>query len=236
MSRFFRIVLLLIALTIISPLAHGQIAPNEPAVLNNTTLGQSQNDERDLANSLQPGPVKFGKGEKKFQVNAKQLQSKSIKDETFGGSLLNMGIDPTAPKLDAAKENAAPSEEKPVKRTASADRVSSASKQQSASAEQSAATERSGANPPVSDPSNPAKVSEAGFSFSNLSQTATLGDDLGSSGIGAAPATESKPSSNSNPTTPSTDNDPKKDQGNANNSSATSSTDQSSTTKPDDDH
>jgi hypothetical protein len=73
------------------------------AVLDKTTLGQSQNDSRDLANSLVPGPKKFGKGEKKQEVNPVELKSKSIKDTTFGGSLLNMGIDPAAPKLDESK-------------------------------------------------------------------------------------------------------------------------------------
>src|SRR5438045_9665074 len=89
----------------VAPLADGQ------AVLKNTSLGQSQNDERDLANSLTAGPQKYGKGEKKAQVNSTDLKSKSIKDATFGGSLLNIGIDPAAPKLDASKEHIAPTEE-----------------------------------------------------------------------------------------------------------------------------
>jgi hypothetical protein len=78
--------------------AHGQ------GVLDKTTLGARQNDERDLANSLVPGEKKYGgRGEKKAQVNTAELKSKSIKDTTFGGSLLNMGIDPAAPKLDESK-------------------------------------------------------------------------------------------------------------------------------------
>jgi hypothetical protein len=165
------------------PLARGQAAPGDPAVLGKTTLGQSQNDERDLANSLVSGPQKFGKGEKKAQVNAAELKSKSIKDATFGGSLLNTGIDGAEPKLDASKELAAPSEEKPAPRTASKEQASSAS-QQPKPVEQ------------PSDATNPPRVSEAVFSFSSLSQTATLADELGQSDVGA-PASTSKSAGNS---------------------------------------
>src|SRR5690348_2490476 len=71
--------------------------------LDKTTLGQSQNDGRDLANSLVPGEKKFGKGEKKLEVNSAELKSKTVKDTTFGGSLLNMGIVGAEPKLDESK-------------------------------------------------------------------------------------------------------------------------------------
>ena len=168
----------------IAPLAQSQVAPNEPAVLNNTTLGQSQNDQRDLANSLIAGPQKFGKGEKKAQINAGELKSKSIKDATFGGSLLNTGIAGAEPKLDASKERAAPSEEKTSTRTVSTEPMSSPSPQ-------AAPTER------VPTGTNQPRVSESGFSFSSLSQTATLADELGETGAAAAPATTSK-ASNSN--------------------------------------
>src|ERR1700747_2316541 len=80
------------------------------AVLDRTTLGQSNNDERDLANSLVPGPKKYGKGEKKQEVNPAELKSSSSKDTTFGGSLLNMGIDSAEPKLDESKAHSAPKE------------------------------------------------------------------------------------------------------------------------------
>jgi hypothetical protein len=79
--------------------------------LDKTTLGKQQNDARELANSLVPGEQKYGgKGEKKEKVNTAELKSKSIKDTTFGGSLLNVGIDPAVPKLDEQKLHNAPSE------------------------------------------------------------------------------------------------------------------------------
>ena len=71
--------------------------------LDQTTLGKSQNTSQDLINSLIPGEQKFGKGEKKEQVNASELKSKSTKDSTFGGSLLNVGIVGSEPKLDEQK-------------------------------------------------------------------------------------------------------------------------------------
>jgi hypothetical protein len=219
-----RLIFVFVAVVLISPVVRGQSGQPGDAILGKTTLDQDQNDARDYANSLQAPPVKYGKGEKKAEINPKQLQSKSIKDATFGGSLLNMGIDPSAPKLDAAKEQSAPSEEKAPNRSASANRVSTASKQQSAGAEQSVAVE------PVADPSTPAKVSEAGFSFSNLSQTATLVDDLSQSEIGAAPAAESKSSSNP-ATSAGSDDNRKNDQGGGEKSSP----DKSSSAKSDGD-
>lgn len=78
--------------------------------LDRTTLGQSQNDGRDLVNSLVPGEKKFGKGEKKQEVNSAELKSKTVKDTTFGGSLLNMGIVGAEPKLDESKRPAVESE------------------------------------------------------------------------------------------------------------------------------
>ena len=184
--------------------AHGQLAPNEPAVLGKTTLGQSQNDDRDLANSLIAGPQKYGKGEKKAQVNAAELKSKSIKDATFGGSLLNIGIGSAAePKLDASKEHAAPSEEEPSKKTKS-------TAQNSSTAEQPAPEQiPAGVNQP--------RISESGFSFSSLSQTATLADDLGQPDTGAASTSASKPAASSSGDTS------KKDQGGAQAVSSTNS-------------
>lgn len=80
------------------------------AVLNKTTFGRSQNDSGDLANSLVSGPKKFGKGEKKEQIDSAQLKSKSTKDTTFGGSLLDIGIVGAEPKLDEQKVRSAHSE------------------------------------------------------------------------------------------------------------------------------
>ena len=78
----------------------------QSAILDKTTYGRSQNDGRDLANSLVPGEKKFGKGEKKVEVNSAELKSKTVKDTTFGGSLLNMGIVGAEPKLDESKRPA----------------------------------------------------------------------------------------------------------------------------------
>ena len=59
----------------------------------NTTLGKSQNNSEDLVNSLIPGPKRFDKGEKKSEVDPKTLQSKTVKDPTFSGSLNDIGLD-----------------------------------------------------------------------------------------------------------------------------------------------
>ena len=61
--------------------------------VNNTTLGKSQNTSQDLANSLIPGPKRLDKGEKKSEVDPKTLQSKTVKDPTFSGSLNDIGLD-----------------------------------------------------------------------------------------------------------------------------------------------
>ena len=194
--RSISAIILPVALMIIAtPATRGQAQQGEPSVLGKTSLGRSQNDDRDLANSLVGAPQKFGKGEKKSQVNAAELKSKSIKDATFGGSLLNEGIGAAAPKLDASKEHAAPSEEKPSSKTTSTEQTASTS-------EQPASSERAPAG------LNQPRISESGFSFSNLSQTATLGDELGQSEAGVTAGSTSKPAANSN----SSNDAPKKDQ------------------------
>ena len=78
----------------------------QDSIMDRTTFGQSQNDARDLANSLVPGEKRWGKGEKKVEVNSGELKSKTVKDTTFGGSLLNMGIVGAEPKLDESKRPA----------------------------------------------------------------------------------------------------------------------------------
>jgi hypothetical protein len=112
MKLIDKLVLIGAACVIVLPLAHAQ----GQAVLDKTTLGQSQNDSRDLVNSLVAGPQRYGKGEKKGEVNSADLKSKTTKDATFGGSLLDMGIVGAEPKLDEHKLHNAPSEEaKPSK-------------------------------------------------------------------------------------------------------------------------
>jgi hypothetical protein len=140
------------------------------SALDKTTLGQQQNDARDLANSLVPGEKKYGgKGEKKEQVNAAELKSKSIKDTTFGGSLLNIGIDPAVPKLDEQKLHNAPVE-----------------KESQTSKEAQAA---------VSKDSTRARAVEQEGSFSNLSDTAMLAQQANQSDA-AADKAKAQPNAN----------------------------------------
>ena len=102
---FYRLIVVSIAYVFISPLAHGQGA------LDKTTFGKSQNDSRDLVNSLIPGPQR-PKHEKKEEVDPKKLQSKSIKDPTFGGSLVEMGLGSSGdPDLHLQKPRSVPDQD-----------------------------------------------------------------------------------------------------------------------------
>ena len=65
------------------------------AVLDKTTFGQSQNDARDLQNSLIVPKRNSLKGEKTEQVDPQKLSSRSVKDAKFQGSLLDMGLGST---------------------------------------------------------------------------------------------------------------------------------------------
>jgi hypothetical protein len=74
-------------------------AASGQAVLEKTTLGASQNDSRDLVNSLiVPKRTNFGK-EKKEEVDLKTLQTKSSKDTTFQGNLMDLDLDWHGDKL-----------------------------------------------------------------------------------------------------------------------------------------
>lgn len=168
MRLSIRFVLILGAVVLVIPsLARAQ------ASLGGTTLGKAQNDERDLANSLVPGAQKFGKGEKKAEVSAAELKSKSIHDATFGGSLLNMGIDSSAqPKLDEAKLRAAGS---------AADKKSGAAQQPAAAVQKEPAPalpKEPAAVEKGPDPTAEAEPADNQSTFSNLSMTATLADAL----------------------------------------------------------
>ena len=83
---FWRLIVVSLAYVFISPSANGQ------TTLGNTT--QSHNDARDLANSLIPGPQR-PKHEKTEQVDPKKLQTRSVKDARFEGTLLEMGLGST---------------------------------------------------------------------------------------------------------------------------------------------
>ena len=84
-----RLIVVSAAFGLVSPFASGQSA------LNKTTLGKSQNDSRDLTNSLIPGKPRLGK-EKKEEVDPQKLPTKAIKDPKFQGSLLDEGLDSSA--------------------------------------------------------------------------------------------------------------------------------------------
>jgi hypothetical protein len=212
-SRTVLLSLLLMSLTI--PLARAQ----DPGVLDKTTFGKSNNDERDLANSLVPGPQRYGKGEKKAQIDSAELKSKSIKDSTFGGSLLNMGIDQNEPKLDESKLRTAAIETQSRQQPAATEKEPTVVKQ-------SAAVEKAS-----NSSTQPTQFEPV---FSSLSTTATLAANLGESGTGGPANKGSNTSSNS-----SAGDAHKKDQ-NAGTTdekpSTTSTSEKSSTVKPDGDH
>ena len=90
MKASYKLILISAAFGLFSPFARGQ------SPLSGTTLGKSQNDGRDLANSLVPGKPRFGKGEKKEEVDPQKLPTKAIKDPKFQGSLLDEGLGSSA--------------------------------------------------------------------------------------------------------------------------------------------
>jgi len=90
MTPPYRLILIFAAFGLVCPLASGQ------AVLDKTDFGRSQNTPEDLANSLVPGkPRTVGRGEKKEEVDPRSLPSKTVKDTTFEGTLLDIGFDRT---------------------------------------------------------------------------------------------------------------------------------------------
>jgi hypothetical protein len=86
----------------VSSMVYGQAGE---AILDKTTFGHSQNDDRDLVNSLVPGPKRYGKGEKKEEVDLRTLQSKSAKDTTFQGNLMDLDLDWHGDKLGKPASN-----------------------------------------------------------------------------------------------------------------------------------
>src|ERR1700719_3650246 len=98
---------------LVSSMVYGQA----DGILDKTTFGHSQNSSEDLANSLIPGPKRYGKGEKKEEVDLKNLQSKSSKDTTFQGTLMDLDVDWHGNKLGKPKTN----DEKDSKAAKSAD-------------------------------------------------------------------------------------------------------------------
>jgi hypothetical protein len=120
-SSVWRLVFLFIALGFLAPAAYSQ------AALGNTTLGKSQNSSQDLVNSLIPGPEKYGKNEKKAEVDPKTLQSKKSHDATFSGGMNDIGLDwssnsmgkpHTSAAADADSKKSKPSDAEEKKATA----------------------------------------------------------------------------------------------------------------------
>src|SRR5207237_10195117 len=107
MKASYKLILISAAFGLVSPLASGQ------SPLSGTTLGKSQNEGRDLANSLVPGKQRFGKGEKIEEVDSQKLPTKAIKDPKFQGSLLDEGLDPSAATKSQDEKGVSGSEKDP---------------------------------------------------------------------------------------------------------------------------
>jgi hypothetical protein len=86
MTLPYRFILVSAAFGLVCPPAFGQ------GSLSKTTLGKSQNSAEDLVNSLVPGKPRVGKGEKKEEVDPRALPSKTVKDTTFQGTLMDIGV------------------------------------------------------------------------------------------------------------------------------------------------
>ena len=131
MKPIYKLILVFAVSGLIAPLAPGQ-----QAILDKTTLGSSQNDYRDFQNSMVvPQHKRFGK-EKKEEVDLRTLQSKGMKDPTFGGSLVEMGLGSSGdPDLHQQKPRSATDENSNAPKTAGAgvEKDSKVSKQADAS-------------------------------------------------------------------------------------------------------
>src|SRR5207244_8111677 len=104
------------------PAARGQGAPGK------TTYGKSQNSAEGLENSLIPGKPNLTKGEKKAEVDARTLQSKKMKDPTFEGGLMDVGVDWTGSGKFGKPRNANESDSKAQKKTEATDDSKAAAK------------------------------------------------------------------------------------------------------------
>lgn len=205
MKPIAKLLLLGAVSAIVLPLPNSK---GQDTIFDKTTLGQSQNDARDLANSLAPGPQRFGKGEKKEQISTAELKSKTTKDTTFGGSLMNIGIVGAEPKLDEQKQNNASGEEaKPSKES------------HAPSAKESKQSEL------------PEKQQSA---FSNLSETATLAESIAQAD---AEAKDESKASNSTATSSASEAQDKKQRSTSSAATdgkpSATSTEKTSATKPD---
>jgi hypothetical protein len=125
-----------------------------------TTLGQSQNDDRDLMNSLivDRNKPKIDKGEKKEEVDPKKLPSKKSNDTTFSGSLNDIGLDwrsKTMGKPHVAGEK----ETEPAKAGSTADRDLKVAKTAEAAADGTSKEQDAGSSKSDEKPAEKAKAS-----------------------------------------------------------------------------
>jgi len=116
MTPPYRLILIFAGFGLVCPLAHGQ-----EAILDKTTFGHSQNDARDLQNSLIVPKHVHIKGEKTEQVDPQKLSSRSMKDAKFQGSLLEMGLGSTDdPDLHQEKARSATDQDSKAAKPANA--------------------------------------------------------------------------------------------------------------------
>src|SRR6266403_2969835 len=175
MKLTYRFIIVLAVCGLVAPLARGQ------AVLDKTTLGQSQNDARDLQNSLIVPKRSSIKGEKTEQVDPQKLPSRSVKDAKFQGSLLEMGLGSTDdPDLHQEKARSATDKDsKPAKEAnAGSEKDSRVSKQAD----------------PSGDKEKPSKSADPAGHGQNKDQKATsAAADEKSSGNATVKASATKP-------------------------------------------
>jgi hypothetical protein len=112
------------------------------SALGKTDFGKNMNTSEDLANSLVPGPVKYGKGEKKSEVDPKTLPSKRTKDPLFEGGLNDVGLNWTADNK-MGKPTVKESDSKAPKTSSEATTESSSKHSEASSDKQSSSSELS---------------------------------------------------------------------------------------------
>ena len=177
MTPPYRLILIFAGFGLVCPLAHGQ-----EAILDKTTLGHSQNDGRDLQNSLiVPKHVNI-KGEKTEQVDPQKLSSRSTKDAKFQGSLLEMGLGSTGDP-DAHQE----------KLRSATDQDSKAAKEADAGSEKDLkSSKQADASGDKEKPSKSADTGGDGQSKENKATSAAAAEEK-SSGSATAKSSASKP-------------------------------------------
>ena len=75
----------------------------QSSVINKTDLGKSQNTAADLANSLDPTPPKYGKGEKGTEIDPKKLENYGITQAEMFTAIANNNRLVAAGSLDTGK-------------------------------------------------------------------------------------------------------------------------------------